>query len=384
MGKLNRIVTAFFLICPVFVYCFILAACSPRQQSNTLTPSQDNEGSLSPEDSFTQQEIIIPFITDGAIGITAHFDIRDLPSTDSIIIRQSSFGEFFLIFGKTGSGNIENGVLDLWYSISSLQQEWINAMDVRLFPFSIASGITYPYNYPYMHGLHGYKINKEIIEIIGYREINGNREIKAEVNQNLRKGYGDEVWYERKKSRPIFGLSEIYNIDPFQGMVIVNAEYNPVNDIKLIDNKFENLKIYSVEMEKVMHRIRNDYYDSMYQYKEGEQYKSVITYHDNPEGITYESIFNDDFDNDNRWWTYTIKMYKPTTAITGIKIGNTKDDVIFQFGENFKTIENYNDDDNFIEHIAYYMGIFQPCVKIEFIFSDDIVQQIIYSQFEAK
>jgi hypothetical protein len=385
------------LICLVFLGCVILFSCSPKQQSNSTLPSQEMDGALSTVESMPLYPLVepmppqetngVPFINEGVLNITNNLNIRDTPSTKGNILRQSSFGEYFNIYEKRGSGNIENGVLDLWYRVS-LDGEWVNALYLRTFPFYIASDKTYPDN---TGGDYGFNLNTVVIKIEGYREIDRKKQLKVNITAHNMWPYNGVLLVTTGNSDQVIELLEEYLIDPSERNIVTEDEiqqnsrnydhiaWNDINsgdyNVKLIDNNFDNLRKYSLELEEIVKNYKRRF-SYPYDFTEVEENVKIFSFDDDTNDVTYEIIFND-FDNS---WTTIIKINRLSNiALNGVKIRNKKDDIILQFGNNFRS-EEYSYNETFVEHIIYDLCKSDYAYKIEFILNGGTVQQILYSQ----
>jgi hypothetical protein len=395
----------------VFIGCAILFSCSPKQQPNSTMPSQEMDRAISTVEPMPLQETNgVRFINDGAINITNNLNIRDTPSTKGNIVRQSFFGEYFSIYEKRGSGNIENGVMDLWYRVSD--GEWINALYLRTFPFYIASDKTFRDN----DGReYGFNLNTVVIKIEGYREIiDGKKELKVKIKahtafayegvfQVTPKGSGDPGYSDQ-----IIELLENYLIDPDQRNIITDTEdgmqrnnYSAVTwriinsgnyNVKFIDNQFDNLRNYSLELEEIVKKYgtRFNPYDLTDDFTEVEPNVKVFSFHDDTNDVIYEFIYDKRYDLE----ATTIKIDRLSDIVlNGVNIRSRKEDIILQFGNNFST-EEYSHNGILVEHITYYLGKsdYPPRsdlksdypYKVEFILNQGRVQQILYSQITRR
>jgi hypothetical protein len=403
MDKIIRVTISLLFICLVFLGCIILFSCLPKQQSNETMPSQEENGALpsiapiqSAQYMHPQETKDVPFIYNGAINITNNLNIRSTPSTKGNILRQSSFGEYFSIYEKRGSGNIENGVMDLWYRVST-EGEWINGLYLRTFPFYIASDETFPDN---IGKNYGFNLNTVIIKIEGYREMDGKKELKVKISAHHAFTYEGEVQVATRDfgdpgySDQIIELLEKYLIDPFQRNIITeeNKQQNERNyysamtwhiinsgayNVKFIDNNFDNLINYSLELEKIVRNYETRF-SHPYDYTEVEPNVKVFSFHDDTNDVIYEFIYDKRYELE----ATTIKIDRLSSIIlNGINIKNKKEDIILLFGNNFST-EEYSHNGIFVEHIIYYFCKSDYPYKIEFIFNGGRVQQILYSQMK--
>jgi hypothetical protein len=66
-------------------------------------------------------------------------NVRDAPSLNGQVVQKYEFGDIVYIFCESGSGEILNNELDLWYKISETGNVWVNALYIKKFPFFIKS-----------------------------------------------------------------------------------------------------------------------------------------------------------------------------------------------------------------------------------------------------
>jgi hypothetical protein len=398
MDKIGRV--PFLLISLLFLGSIIIFSCSPKQKSNSTMSFQEMDGALpsvEPMESVeyipTQESIDIPLINSGAINITNNLNIRDIPSTKGNVLRQSSFGEHFNIYEKRGSGNIENGVMDLWYRVSD--GEWINALYLRTFPFYIASDSTRTFR-------NEFKLNNIIIKIEGYRELNGKKELKVNITAHTGFIFHNEIMVTTKDLDQSIELLDEYTVDPHNADIITKDDirwdkYDEFEsrfiredcNVKFIDNQFDNLRNYSLELEEIVQKY-GERFNYQYNFTEVEQNMKVFSFHDQTNDIMFEitnfetfivDYFSDDGYSTLEWEKIMIKIDRLSNIVlNGVNIRNRKDDIILQFGNSFSITEEYTYNEILVEHITYYLCKYNNPYIIEFILSGGRVQQIVYSQ----
>jgi hypothetical protein len=340
------------------------------------------KGKNNVEQQFTQPESMQiipdkepPFINSGAINIVNKLNIRNAPSINGKILRQSSFGDCFKIWEKRGNKTINNGVLDLWYKISADKEEWINALYLRSFPFFISS--VEKLNNEYSDE----EYSRITMKIEGYREINGKKELMADIDSIDRGTDPDtnfRVYFTPVEFRGSIELQEEYSFNSR------HREFKYISDyiqseykITLIDNTFENLRTYSLEIEEISN-LYNRFFDFVNSNPEG----GGAVYLDGNE-VYFD---NDDIDyedyKEGGTWIKTITINSSKIVLTGIRIGSARNDIFVQFGDDFISDEHLSKKNNF-EQIIYSLGYsyhdsYYP-IRIKFDIVDDKVEKIIYS-----
>jgi hypothetical protein len=269
------------------------------------------------------------FLSHGVINITNNLNIRNAPALRGTILRQSSFGEFFSIYGQSGSGKIENGVLDLWYKVSP-DEEWINALYLRTFPFYIGS---VEKNKQFEEDGHFYNMVK--IEIQGHKIVEGKMELYV-----VTKGGRSPVNYSG-----FVDVLEEYTFDRF--------------NVKLFDSTYNNLVSYIEEIRTIGSNA--DWYD------EGK--------------VKRYSIEIKDWDRTVGQNVY-IEINSDDINLTGIRVGSKADDIAVQFDhdiadvwDDYRIIFTGNWTRNWIED--------EPS-RLEFVILEGKIKQIIYSVARRK
>ena len=282
----------------------------------------------------------------GAINVFDNVNIRNNPSLAGRVVRQSAFGDYFNIFEKKGSGKIENGVLDFWYKISDDNEEWINALYLREFPFYIGSKET-------SHFTEGYYINKLILKV-------NDCKITDEKIELLIKAFGEDKGPLYRLS-PIsyegyIDLQENYSFDPNEYHQQYYNENNlPEFRVSLKGNTFDNFVKYVNEIKEAGEKA--------------DQYQD--------ENIILSrniSIYDERGSGYNRY----IIIGSEEIQLRGIRIGNTLNDIIAMFGDDY---DYYEDsiiyDGSWIEH-------FTVPNRLEFEMEEGKVVKIRYSRIERK
>jgi hypothetical protein len=347
----------------ILIVFLILFLISCKKESINIQPVIQQE-SISEIIQDTPDEIPF-FYRRGAVNITNSLDVMDTPSVEGNILRQSSFGDFFRVWDTRGSGRIENGILDLWYKISPDNQEWINALYIRQLPFYIASDSTRDFGFDSGE----YNVNHLIIEIEGYRETDGNNELIMilKAQERYRPGiFFNPLHYNGitplKKDGSI-DLQEEYKFTPVEEArkIFLNGDvwgYRdrsvPEYSVTLLDSKFENLRKYILEIEKIADN--NNVMDN---------------------DINIIEDYDDRFDMTR---IVTINSDLKYSVLTGVRVGNTKDDIYLQFGDNCDLSEYYNDEDSYQEIITYEVRLDFFPNRISFILINGIVNQIVYTE----
>jgi hypothetical protein len=262
-----------------------------------------------------------------AVNVSDSLNIIDSPSVNGNVIRPSFFGEYFYIIGRAGGGNIENGILDLWYRISYENEErgaWVNALYVREFPFYIASDII-------SYEVDGFYSREAMLQIKKRRTINNTVELQASGG---RWEWGDTGAKREYSSTPI-ELQESY---------LVNNLHTP-----LINSKFNNLSVYAGEINKLS---------------------------DDTVTRTNERI--DDRENSNTGNNIYTTIDSENVRLTGVRVGSHIDDIFVFFGDDYEL-----QTDNVLTHIIYHGSFDYNAVynKLTFVIGEDErVKEIIYAE----
>ena len=339
---------------------FLLFSCNKIENKDIKYPELNNNNS---------QLIKSPsFIKDGVINITTELDIRNAPTKDSDIIGQSLFGDFFIVWEEKGSGIMENGILDLWYKISGDEEEWINGLYLKRFPFLISGNDRTRCNEKY---------RKLTVRIDGYREVDGKKELWVDVHSIE---YGRDkswnVYFSPVNYTGIVELQENYIFFPSEyAMEDFSEDVQDKYSINLIDNKFDILRNYSIEIDEIF-----------------ELYKRFINisnsgvggqiFIDNKEVYFDEnSFFYEDYVIENTW-NKKIIINSSDVLLSGINVGSKKDDVLAFFGNDFSYHSDLFENKTF-EEIEYYLGYFYKDghnpTRIIFSLIDEEVVKIMYS-----
>jgi hypothetical protein len=378
----------------VILIFFLIIACKRKNDENSqnITSSQT-------EKPLVRESWKTPFTSRDVINIFNNLNIRDAPTVNSNTIRQSSFGDFFYVYDTKGTGVINNGVLDLWYKISFDREEWVNALFVRRFPFYIASDTKLPFSFNNSGWPQRHQV---MIKIEAYREIDG--EIELQMEFKAREGHIDGSFFNplgsyakllsEDKAAP---LMEVYTFRPDETVInryFLNNKargyedgFIPEYSISLINNKFENLRNYILEIED----IADDYKWFIDFLKRRPSHRGEIKRDDRVIhfNLSENDILNDisieeygDYHDSTR--VITINQYLPYSKLTGVRIGNTKDDIHAQFGNNYD-FDEYHSRDLHYEIITFDLELYLDDFPIRLIFylTDNIVQKITLTKRSA-
>jgi hypothetical protein len=372
----------------ILIVFLILFSIGCKKENINIQPGIQQE-SISEPIQVTPKEI--PFFSDGVINVTNILDIKDSPSIEGNVIGQSSFGDHFYIWKTQGSRRIENGILDLWYKISYDNEEWINALYLRHLPFFIASDTTRDFGFD----SGNYNVNHVIIEIKGYRETDGYKELKMILKAQER--YTQGVYFNPLHKNGItplrkddsIDLQEEYRFTPVEEAreIFVNRGVSGYRDgsvpeytIRLLDSKFENLRKYVLEIENIaddyewfINFVNTNSNDG----KEVRRDGRIVYFNVLDNDILIIEEYDDRFDMTK---IITINSDLPYSILTGVRVGNTKDDIILQFGGNYDLSEYYSDEGSYQEIITYDMRFDFFPVRISFNLINSIVNQIVYTE----
>jgi len=257
---------------------------------------QDSESETANNNSQTVRER--PFLENGGIVLTEILNVRDAPSITGNITRRVYFGEYFRVLDTQGSRRIENGVLDLWYCISRANNEWINALYTALLPFIISNEEKTEFDNSY----HSYRTLTIMID--GYRETDSKKELRVNA--------------QGPRARVFIGVLELKEIITFKPL-----------SVNLINNKINILNNYNLEL-----------IETGRQFGENENNDDVIFIDYAEDGV----------------WERIVSIHSPEIPLTGIRVGNKRNDIIVQFGNDFSSKVFLDDNYNEIEDIVYYLG----------------------------
>lgn len=297
--------------------------------------------------NYTSESIQTPekepsYISSGCINITKKLNVRNAPSVKGKTIRQASFGDCFHIWEERGSKMTKDGVYDLWYKISD-KEEWINALYSRKFPFYISSEEKIKIED------RNIEYRKLIMKIEGYREIDGKKELMADV-ESLEL-MPDGIFFYPLAFRGFVELQEKYSFpfdqkkfedySKYEFDKIVSAA-QPEYKATLLDSMFEILRNYSLEIEKI-----NDLYNRFIYAEEGEtvyfDWKEVYF---NIGDVDYE-----EYTERPKSGTNTFNINSSEIVLTGIRVGSKEEDVIAYFGKDFTSFSI-----GYSELITYNLG----------------------------
>jgi len=323
---------------------FLLLILTSCKGKNNVSQNIDQQNYISESIQTSEKEPF--FISDGCINITKKLNVRNAPSVKGKTIRQASFGDCFHIWEEKGSKTTKDGVYDLWYKISADKEEWINALYSRKFPFYISSeerlkALSYDGEY-----------RKLTVKIEGYREIDGKKELMADVE-----GFDRAIGYyfcpvafrgfvelQEKYSFPLERKKfENYNKHEFDEIVsTAQLEYK----VTLLDSMFEILRNYSLEMEEInnLYNRFNDAEEGGHVYLDGKEVYFGIN------DVDYER-YRLDYDP----WSSIEKFNINSSEIvlTGIRVGSKGDDVFVYFGNDFTSFSK-----GYSELITYSLGYY--------------------------
>jgi hypothetical protein len=322
----------------ILLLLLILISCKVK---NNVSQNIDQQ-------NYTSESIQTPekepfFISDGCINITKKLNVRNAPSIKGKIIRQASFGDCFHIWEEKGSKITKDGVFDLWYKVSADKEEWINALYARKFPFYISSDEKIKVKD------RDIEYRKLIMKIEGYREIDGKKELMADV-ESLEK-IPDGIFFSPVAFRGFVELQEKYSFpfdqkkfedyNKYEFDKIVSAaqlEYKAT----LLDSMFEILRNYSLEIEEI-----NNLYNWFIYAEEGETvYFNGKEVYFNISDVDYEEYIERP-----KSGTTTFNINSSEIILTGIRVGSKEEDVLAYFGNDFTSFSI-----GYSELITYSLG----------------------------
>ena len=319
----------------------IIGHVSRAQNEDIVIVPQENEAPV-----IIEPEVIYH----GALNVFNNVNVRNAPSLQGDVLRQSFFGEIFEIFETSGSGKIEDGVFDLWHRVSE-NEEWVNALFLRSFPFYVASEELQAFYGLYRNSVEGI--------ISAFREVDGRKELRIGGGQIV--GYvgrwltlyrthfmemNEEYVFIRHPEQPhlfatrsnIAKRHRVNNTDSAQ-------EYT----VRLLNSKFENLVLFSMEIQRF-----------------------TITHAD---GHSIVLSVERRSDHSRR----IRAIYSPSIELPFVRIGSNKADIFLVFGDNYSFRESLDGWGN-VEVVSYALShrTLLPA-KIEFTIVNGIVWRIEHS-----
>lgn len=313
--KVRKIIIVVFLSAIVIAFLIFMANKFSNEQIVLREREAESEGATRLSESAVRNHNRRIFVRKGAVNVTDALNVRNASNAGGEIIRTAAFGEHFYLFDTAGTGEVENGIMDLWYKVSETGDEWVNALHLRTLPFTIASDEKIS------------AFDDQFCRSAVYMNvlaINGRNELRVEIY-----------------FAPNYSLNNEETV-PLRKEYILGGEADSKYSLRLFENSYVPLSNYGQEIKKLkemasLNRARG-------------------------------AVFEDSRLNLGR--SYFTAVNSPDVDIrNGVKVGNTSRDIFAQFGDT--GYEEFGRGDEYKVIVYKWADIYAYMYRLEFALSED-------------